>query len=153
MKSLLLPAKFLLLFLGVALPFVVSAQQTPRHLLGSRYSRAAVAEMLVPHAAWKPYPRTPAEWQAAVPAPVREKLIKAGEAVADFKFEGISATVSLDYVRTGDRTRHSRIANAKRDALLQLVLAESLEGQGRGGGCWTVAVRASVAVRRQLRRR
>lgn len=143
MKSLLLPAKFFFLIFGVALPSVILAQQTPRHLLGSRYSRAAVAEMLVPHADWQPYPRTPAAWQATVPAAVREKLIKAGEAVADFKFEGISATVSLDYVRTGDRTRHSKIANAKRDALLQLVVAESIEGQGRFlepilNGLWSI---------------
>jgi len=122
---------------------MASAQQTPRHLLGSRYAKADVEQSLVAHADWNPYPRTPAEWRAAVPALLLENLVKAGESVAAYKFEGISATVSLDYVRTGDRTRHSKIANGKRDALLQLVIAESIEDQGRFmepilNGLWSI---------------
>ena len=143
MKSSFLSAKILLCAGLVALPVLVSAQQTPRNLLGTRYSRAAVAESLVPYADWKPYPRSPAEWRAAVPVPLLEALVRAGESALDYKFEAISATVSLDYVRTGDRTRHSRNANGKRDALLQLVIAESIEDKNRFmeailNGLWSI---------------
>jgi hypothetical protein len=143
MKPRLLPV-FLLLLLGcVALPPIAIAQQTPRHLLGSRYAPAAVAAALVPHADWAPYPRTPDKWRAAVPAALLETLVQAGEAALTHKFESISATVSLDYVRTGDRTRHSKISNGKRDALLRLVIAESIEDKGRFteailNGLWSI---------------
>lgn len=143
MKLSLRSVERLFLIGGLALPLMAPAQQTPRNLLASRYSRAAVEQGLAPHADWKPYPRTPAEWRAAVPAPLLDNLVKAGEAAATYKFESISATVALDYVRTGDRTRHSKIANGKRDALMQLVVAESIEDKGRFleailNGLWSI---------------
>ena len=83
------------------------AQVTQRNILGNKYSLEAIKQALITQNQFKPYPKTVAEWKAALPDSVITKTIKAGEAVLDYKFEPISATLSLDFVRSGDRERHS----------------------------------------------
>lgn len=107
------------------------AQVTQRNILGNKYSLEAIKQALITQNQFKPYPKTVAEWKAALPDSVITKTIKAGEAVLDYKFEPISATLSLDFVRSGDRERHSKISFGKRNALIDLVLAESIEDKGR----------------------
>lgn len=99
--------------------------------------------MLLKQTDWNPYPRTPAEWKSAVPAGVLEALVKEGVESLTYKFEPITATTALDFVRTGDRTRHSRISFGKRDALMRLIVAESIEDKGRFmeailNGIWSI---------------
>lgn len=106
-------------------------QVTQRNILGSKYSLEAVSQALIPQNQFKPYPRTAAEWKAQLPDSVIARTIKAGEAVLEYKFEPISATIAMDFVRSGDRERHSKISFAKRNALIDLVLAESIEDKGR----------------------
>lgn len=106
-------------------------QVTQRNILGNKYSLEAVKQALIPQNQFKPYPKTAAEWKAQLPDSVIARTIKAGEAVLEYKFEPISATISMDFVRSGDRERHSKISFAKRNALIDLVLAESIEDKGR----------------------
>ncbi len=117
----------LLLFLRIG----ANAQVTQRNILGNKYAAEAVKQALVPQNQFKPYPKTAAEWKAALPDSVIARTIKAGEAALDYKFEPISATLSLDFVRSGDRERHSKISFGKRNALIDMVLAESMEDKGR----------------------
>lgn len=131
---------FLLCFL---LSAVAKAQVTPRNILAQKYSLTDVESALVPKGQWHPYPTTPAEWQAAVPDSVIRNVIKRGEQNLNYNFLGISATVSLDYVRSGDRERHRDVSYGKRNALIELVLAESVEGKGRFvetilNGVWSI---------------
>lgn len=107
------------------------AQVTQRNILGNKYSLEAVKQGLIPQNQFKPYPKTVAEWKAALPDSVISKTVKAGEAVLDYKFEPISATISMDFVRSGDRERHAKISFGKRNALIDLILAESVEDKGR----------------------
>lgn len=135
--------RILLLTGLLVLPLGAAALQTPRHLLGKCYPQATVDKVVVPLREWEPYPRTPDAWRAAVPAPQLENLIQAGETAATNKFEAISATIALDYVRNGDRMRHQSISFGKRAALLQLVIAESIEDKGRFmeaiiNGIWSI---------------
>jgi hypothetical protein len=78
-----------------------------------------------------------------VPDSVLQKVIKDGEKALNYKFEPISATISLDYVRSGDRNRHGNISYGKRNNLFQLLLAESIEDKGRFmeailNGIWSI---------------
>lgn len=119
------------------------AQVTQRNILGKKYSLEDVKKMLIPKNEYKPYPKTPEEWQAAVPDSVIKQMVKAGESLLDFKFEAISATVSLDFVRSGDRERHGKLSYGKRNALTDLILAESVENKGRFteaimNGVWSI---------------
>lgn len=119
------------------------SQPFPRHILGQRYNVENVKAALTPQSQFKPYPRTPDEWRAAVPDSVLARIIQTGEASLNYKFESISASISLDFVRSGDRERHSKISFGKRNTLIDLVLAESIEGKGRFteailNGLWSI---------------
>lgn len=121
----------------------IRAQVTPRNILAQRYPLNQVQQALVPKNQYHPYPTTPAEWRKAVPDSTLKAIVKAGETAMKADFGSISATVSLDFVRSGDRERHRGIAYTKRYALTDLVLAESVEGQGRFmesilNGVWSI---------------
>ena len=123
--------------------FISHAQITQRNILANKYSLEAVQQALAPQDQWKPYPKTPQDWKAAVPDSTLTRIVKSAEKLIDFKFEPVSASVSLDFVRSGDRLRHSGISFGKRNALVQLVLAESIEGKGRFtetilNGVWSI---------------
>ncbi len=104
---------------------------------------AAIKQSLVSQAQWQPYPRTPAGWKAAVPDSILQSIIKAGEENLDYEFKPISATISMNYVRSGDREEHSAISFDKRNKLLELAVAESIENKGRFteailNGVWSI---------------
>lgn len=130
---------FLVLFFSTTL----FAQVTQRNIFAKKYSLDDVKKSLIPLKEYHPYPKTPEEWQAAVPDSVLKDLVKNGEKLLDFKFEAISATISLDYVRSGDRERHGKLSYGKRNALTDLILAESVENKGRFveaimNGVWSI---------------
>jgi hypothetical protein len=122
---------------------VCFAQVTQRNILTSHFSAEQVKTALIAKESFKPYPQTVAAWKNAVPDSVIKQTIKAGEAGLKFKFEPITATIALDFVRSGDRERHSGISFAKRNVLTELILAESMEDQGRFteailNGVWSI---------------
>ncbi|AEE51428.1 heparinase II/III domain-containing protein [Haliscomenobacter hydrossis] len=130
-----------LLFLSLSISLF--SQVTQRNILANKYNLLAVQQSLVPKNQWKPYPLTPEEWRKKLPDSTFNKLIKTGETALKYKFEPISATTSLDFVRSGDRQQHSNISFGKRNALMNLVLAESAENQGRFteaimNGVWSI---------------
>ncbi|WP_247235567.1 heparinase II/III family protein [Telluribacter sp. SYSU D00476] len=119
------------------------AQVTPRNILAKKYSQEQVKQALVPREQYKPYPTTPQEWKAAVPDSVLTRIVKAGQEQLTYTFEPITASTALDFVRSGDRERHSGISFGKRNAMVDLMLAESVEGKGRFteailNGVWSI---------------
>lgn len=132
-----------ILFAFILLTFLANAQITQRNILGNKYSLEAVKQALVAQGSFKPYPTTPQEWKEAVPDSVILATIKLAEPLLKFKFEAISASTSLDYVRSGDREQHGKLSYGKRNALISLVLAESMENKGRFteailNGVWSI---------------
>ncbi len=134
---------YFVLFLSLAFVHLSFAQVIQRNILANKYNLLAVQQSLVPKNQWKPYPLTPEEWRKKLPDSIFNKLIKTGETTLKYKFEPISASTSLDFVRSGDRQQHGNISYGKRNALMNLVLAESLENQGRFteaimNGVWSI---------------
>lgn len=130
-------------FLTLLFSTTLFAQVTQRNIFAKKYSLDDVKKSLIPLKEYHPYPKTPEEWQAAVPDSVLKDIIKNGEKLLDFKFEAISGTTSLDYVRSGDRERHGKLSYGKRNALTDLILAESIENKGRFvevimNGVWSI---------------
>lgn len=128
------------LFMGATMGF---AQITQRNILSSKYSLEDIRQSLQSKNEYHPFPKSPEEWTAAVPDSILNQLIKDGEANLNFKFEPISATVSLNFVRNGDRSEHGAISFGKRIALKKLVIAESIENKGRFmeaiiNGVWSI---------------
>lgn len=120
-----------LLFLLFLCTLGASAQVVPRNVLVSRYSAEAVRSALVPRTAWTPYPRTPDAWQKALPDSLRLKLVRAGEETAAQPIPALPATLILEFVRTANRSHYEGVSFARRHQLMDLVLAESVEGKGR----------------------
>ncbi len=121
----------------------VIGQVTPRNILAQKYSLAVLKQSIASRDQWKPYPKTPAEWKAAVPDSILQNILKTAEGNLDYEFKPISASISMDFVRSGDRERHSDISFDKRNKLLELAVAESVEGKGRFveailNGVWSI---------------
>ena len=135
--------KSFLSLLGL-ISFVISfAQVTERNILATNYSAAFVKEKLVLKSNYKPYPTTSGEWKKLLSDSTAAMVIANAEKFINFKFEPITATLSLDFVRSGDRERHSEISFAKRNNLMQMIVAESIEDKGRFteailNGIWSI---------------
>jgi hypothetical protein len=92
---------------------------------------------------WRPFPRLSDRkaWEN-LPADISTSLIRQAEAHAGSPWPVLPATVFLDYVRNGNRSRYERIRSERRDRLRGLVLAECVEAKGRfaddiANGIWT----------------
>ncbi len=139
MKSLLILA-CACLFFGVR----GSAQVTPRNLLEKEMDLAGLRKVLVSQAAWKPFPRSPAEWAKLLPDSIIKTLIRQGESRLNGPYPGVPASVTLDFFRNGNRTKYENLSFDKRNRLWTLVLAESAEGKGRFldaimDGIWSIS--------------
>ena len=66
-----------------------------------------------------------------MPDSMIRRFIKDGEGALAFEFKPIPATLTLEFVRTGNRVRYEHASFDKRNALCGLVLAEALEHKGR----------------------
>ncbi len=83
-------------------------------------------------AAYHPYPtvheREP--WKALDPIQ-QAYWLKRGEVALNYKWPSLLATRFLDYVRDGNRSRYQNIQRERRSKVLDLLLAECMEGAGR----------------------
>jgi hypothetical protein len=107
------------------------AQVVPRNILAKKYDQQAVAQALIPLDQWKPYPKTATEWKQKLQPGTIDTLVRAGEAAVGKPIPEISATLLLEFVRTGDRSKHGAASFGRRNMLMDLVLAESVEDNGR----------------------
>ncbi len=133
---------FLLQLLLLCITAVCTAQNPPRNLL-SHFTEQQVADALIPLSQWHPFPRTTKEWQDILPDSIRMSIIKKAEAELGQPFESLPASLMLDYVRNGNRTRYEAIFFKKRSHLFDLVLAEAIEQKGRflnaiTDGIWSI---------------
>jgi hypothetical protein len=122
---------------------VITAQVVQRDLLTKAFSPADIKQYLVPQNKWKPFPSQPAEWAKQVPDSVRQSIIKQAEEYKDKPFTSIPASVTLEYVRNGNRVNYERLSFDKRNRLFTLVLAESMENKKRftdaiANGVWNI---------------
>lgn len=115
----------------ILLAFMSQAQVMQRNIMANKYTVDAYRQALLPRSQWKPYPRTPDEWKAVLPDSLIQGLIKAGETAEKKEMPQLSASLLMEYVRSGDREKHSKISYGRRINLIDLVLAESVEGNGR----------------------
>ena len=111
------------------------AAQSPhtrnRNYLTKKYNAPQVAELVKPHGAWHPFPKAgEIQWQE-VPSTVRQAHIDAAEKLIGAKWEPLPATVLLEYVRTGNRSNYQGLSFGRREKLAKLVVAESIENEGR----------------------
>jgi hypothetical protein len=109
----------------------LTAQVIQRDLLTKAFSLADIKQYLIPQNKWKPFPSQPTEWAVQVPDSVRQSIIKQAEDYKEKPFTSIPASVTLEYVRNGNRVNYERLSFDKRNRLFTLVLAESMENKKR----------------------
>lgn len=139
MKSTGIISSFLLLLFA----FSGSAQVTQRNILATTYSPEKLVASIIPKDKWKPYPLTPQQWKDAVSDSMLKGIVDGASSIMSYAFEPISGSVSMDFKRSGDRLRHSGISFKKREVLMYMVLAESIEDKGRFteaifNGIWSI---------------
>lgn len=103
-----------------------------RTLLQDLLTPERVHERLLPREAWRPFPAAGdrAGWEA-LPEELRARTIADAEGRLGMAWPELPATVFLDFVRNGDRSRYESRHFPRRVALIQLVLGECAEGRGR----------------------
>ena len=125
--------------------FLILASQGPRNLLTGSLSEQTLAAALLPAAQWHPYPtiRDRADWEA-VPQEIRAAFIQAARQHVGTTWERIPATVTLQFIRNGNRSNYDAINTRQRERLATLVLAEVFENGGRflddiANGIWAIS--------------
>lgn len=134
--------RYLLSFLLSFSTLLILAQ--PANLLSSHYSDTQLDSILIPREDWQPFPpmadRT--GWSQADQASL-EQYRKEAENYLEYEWLHIPATMSLAYVRTGDRDAYQGLSFQKRRVLGTLLLGEIAENQGRFvdqivNGVWSI---------------
>jgi hypothetical protein len=118
---------------GAAVARAHAAQAPPeRRLLSSVWPLEKLQRALLPREQWHPYPPAAerAPWEA-LPLDIRASALEAGEEALSGPWPSLSATLFLEYVREGNRSRYEGARNARRNRLRDLTLAECIEGKGR----------------------
>ena len=125
--------------------FLILASQGPRNLLTGSLSEQTLAAALLPAAQWHPYPtiRDRADWEV-VPQEIRAAFIQAARQHVGTTWERIPATVTLQFIRNGNRSNYDAINTRQRERLATLVLAEVFENGGRflddiANGIWAIS--------------
>jgi hypothetical protein len=99
-------------------------------MLAQRYTPESL--QLVAKADWQPYPTAQerAFWDS-LPDSVRQAYIRRGESALAYEWPALPATLFLEVARIGNRINYERKYFERRGKLVDLVLAECMEGQGR----------------------
>jgi Heparinase II/III-like protein len=130
--------------LVASFPVASSWAQGKPSLLAGSFTPEVLRSVLLAPGVWHPYPKAgeAAGWEK-VPAAVREAQIRLAENRLGGEWPAPKASVFLDFVRDGNRTRYEAASFGRRVRLAELVLAEAMEGRGRFlddilDGVWTV---------------
>jgi len=123
---------------------IIALHAEPLNLLSGRFTPDELGQIIKPSGLWHPYPTANDHetWQQ-LPAKVREGHIAEGEKLLNCDWQTPKASVFLEYVRNGNRSRYEAISFGRREQLGQLVIAECIEGKGRFmddivNGIWTI---------------
>lgn len=101
-------------------------------MLSQTYTEEKLKSILITRENWHPYPTAEDRdgWES-ISDSVRKAHMARGESALGYEWPTVLAVRYLDFVRDGDRSRHSSISNGRRVFLLGLVIAECMEGKGR----------------------
>lgn len=101
-------------------------------MLTEKYGPDVIGTVLAPIHVYEPVPAAARRdaW-LALDDGVRSFWIREAEACLGMEWPALPATLYMDYVRTGNRSRYQEPYFARRKALVRLVMAECMEYEGR----------------------
>ncbi|NND05078.1 MAG: heparinase [Saprospiraceae bacterium] len=119
---------FLLVFIGLE----STLSQTQRNLLQNAANLSTLKNNLRYNQEWVPFPEySDREGWQKLTIPIREQLVKEGEAYLNYQWEVITLSDYMEFDRSGSREIMQKPLRANHQAALALVLAELTEGEGR----------------------
>jgi hypothetical protein len=117
---------------------------SPRYLLTNALNEATLSSYLMPRDGWHPFPNylEREDW-TSLPKEATVFQISKGESALSYEWPAMPASLYLDFSQVANRNRYQDIHLERRGKLLDLVLAELMEGQGRFlsqiiNGIWSV---------------
>ncbi|CAN5701237.1 heparinase II/III-family protein [soil metagenome] len=132
-------------------PFIAQAQtpvsktaKPPDRFLATTFSESLLRKNLVPLGQWHPYPRAnEREAWMQVPVDLRALMVKNAERWQGKPWPQLEATMALEFKRNGNRSRYEALSFGRRVQLIDLVLGECAEAQGRfideiANGVWLI---------------
>lgn len=128
----------------ISAPARAVPQGRSRDILTGSWPAEKVRAALLAPGSWHPFPKaSEREAWLGLPAAVRSGTIEAADKLRGGEWPTPKASVFLDYVRDGNRSRFEEISFARRSRLALFVLAECCQGQGRflddiSDGIWTI---------------
>ncbi len=142
MKVIKFPILVLLATLSSAGP---AAAQEKLDMLGGTFAPENLKAILLALGDWHPFPQaSERESWMKIPEIVRGAHVRQAEKHLAGDWATPKASVFLDFVRNGNRSRYEAISFGRRTQLADLVLGECIEGKGRFlddivNGIWTIS--------------
>lgn len=101
-------------------------------MLSQKFSEEKLRNILIKKAEWHPYPtiKERENWDS-IRESIRNAHITRGEKMLNYEWQTILAVRFLDFVRTGNRSQFEQVSIGRRNALVNLVIAECMENKGR----------------------
>jgi len=101
-----------------------------RNLFSSDWNETALEKTITQN--WQPFPeyKSRADWDA-LPANIRENILHDAEALLGKPYDFLPLSEYMAFVRDGNRNRFEKIYFGRRSQLLQVLMAECVEGKGR----------------------
>lgn len=110
----------------------VFANDTERSLFTGNVTKAKLKKSLISKNDFNPFPGFVDRnaWQS-LPSNLKEEIKSSAEDMLDYEWPWLSASLTLEFVRTGNRTHYEKYWFEKRRNLWTLAIAEMIEGKGR----------------------
>jgi hypothetical protein len=130
------------ILLHISISYGLYAQK--ENLLSSKYSATELRQILIPQSEWTPFPRIDdREGWAKADQSMLQASISQAEKFIDYDWPTIPATLSLMFVRNGNRSQYEAIHFKKRNVLASMIIAETAENKGRFidpiiNGIWSI---------------
>lgn len=125
----LIPCLFLFVTFSLT---IASEKQKDRTLLAPTWPLGKLEQIILPREEWHPYPTfSQPDGFEQIPEHIRVAYIQEGEKAFNGEWPSLPASIFLDFVRNGNRTRFEHLSFSRRGRLADLVLAEVFERKGR----------------------
>lgn len=116
------------------------------------FSTGGHAAELLSRAEYRPYPDIGqrADWES-LPQELRQSVVAEGERYLNFQWPLLTASMYMEFLQNGNRTRYDEPYHLRRRAVTSLALAECVENEGRFlndliDGIWLIAEETSWVI-------
>lgn len=111
---------------------VLNAQTERRNYLSNSNTIEILSGIVMPLESYRPFPdiHERDKWEG-LPDNLKNKMVEEGVQYLNYQWKTIPASITLDYVRNGNRSRYQELASEKRNVLTTLLFAELIENKGR----------------------